>query len=116
MTIMTRYQRAAQLWSVLALAARQQHVLSYEIAGKLTGLPERAIGDNLSPIQDYCLHKGYPALTALVVSEKTGLPSVGFIAAQNVLAEQTRVFVFDWLSRPTPTPKDFEAAARKAKH
>ena len=112
---MTRYERAAQLWSVLALAARQQQILSYDVAGKLTGLPRQAVGDNLAPIQDYCLQNGLPAMTSLVVSEETGLPSEGFVAAQNVLPAQTRVFVFDWLARPTPTPEDFERASRKAK-
>ena len=48
---MTRYERAAQLWSVLTLAARHQHILSYDIAGRLTGLPRQAVGDNLAPIQ-----------------------------------------------------------------
>ena len=113
---MTRNERAAQLWSVLTLAARQQIILSYDVAGKLTGLPQFAVGDNLSPIQDYCIQNGLPPLTALVVSEKTGLPSEGFIAAQDVLPAQTRVFVYDWLSRTTPTPEDFEQASLKAKH
>jgi putative restriction endonuclease len=82
---MTRNERAAQLWSVLTLAARQQIILSYDVAGKLTGLPQFAVGDNLIPIQNYCIQNGLPPLTALVVSEKTGLPSEGFIAAQDVL-------------------------------
>jgi hypothetical protein len=117
MVIMTRYQRAAQLWSVLVFAAREQHILSYELTGKLTGLPERAVGENLSPIQDYCKQNGLPPLTVLVVSEKTGVPGGGFTAAQDILPAQARVFVYDWLSlRRTPTPEDFEQAARKAKH
>jgi len=113
---MTRFERAAQLWSVLAFAARQQHILSYDIAGKLTGLPQRAIGDNLSPIQDYCMQKGLPPMTVLVVKQETGLPGLGFIAEKDVLAAQAKVFVYDWLSRATPTPADFERAYLKAKH
>ena len=88
---MTRYERAAQLWSVLTLAARHQHILSYDIAGRLTGLPRQAVGDNLAPIQDYCLQNSLPPMTALVVSEETGLPSEGFTAAEDVLPAQNRV-------------------------
>ena len=113
---MTRFERAAQLWSVFALAARHQRILSYDIAGRLTGLPRQAVGDNLAPIQDYCLQNDLPPITALVVSEGTGLPSEGFIASQNILPELNRVFVYDWLSRTTPTPEDFERAYINAKH
>jgi hypothetical protein len=113
---MTRYERAAQLWSVLALAARTQQVLSYEIAGRLTGVPRQAIGDFLAPIQDYCLQNNLPPMTAIVVSEETGLPSEGFIADQAVLPALNRIFVYDWLSCGSPTPEDLERAFLKAKH
>ncbi|MCI0534809.1 MAG: hypothetical protein L0Z50_06250 [Verrucomicrobiales bacterium] len=113
---MTRHERAAQLWSVLALAARMQHILSYELAGRLTGLPRQSVGDFLYPIQDYCLQNNLPPLTALVVSEQTGLPSEGFIAAQDVLPAQNRVFVFDWVARGAPSSEELERAYRNANH
>jgi len=113
---MTRYERAAQLWSVLISAARSQHILSYEIAGRLVGVPRQAVGNFLGPIQDYCLQNDLPPITALIVSEATGLPSEGFIAAQDVLPAQNRCFVYDWLSLATPTPEDFEQAFSQGDH
>ncbi len=113
---MTRFERAAQLWSLLALASRHQQILSYDLVERLTGLPRQGVGEYLAPIQDYCLQNNLPPMTALVVSERTGVPSPGFIAAGDVLPAQNRVFVYDWLSRQAPTPTDFEQAYGKANH
>lgn len=94
---MTRHDRAAQLWPLLALAARNRQVLTYDIVSRLTGVPRPAVGGFLGPIQDYCLHHNLPPLTILVVSEESGLPGVGFIAARDIPKKQAEVFAFDWL-------------------
>ena len=83
---MTRAQRAQQLWSILALAATSRQILTYDIVARLTGAMRPGIGDFLRPIQQYCTENGLPPLTCLVVSEQTGLPGEGFIAAADVPA------------------------------
>jgi len=109
---MTRGQRAAQIWAVLSVSARQRQVLSYDLLAKATGVPRAGLGQLLEPIQSYCILKKLPALTSLVVSEKTGLPGEGFIAASDVPREQAIVFAHEWLGGPVPTDEDLEAAAK----
>ena len=43
-------ERAAQIWSVLALAARNRQVLTYPIVSKLIGVPYAGLGQLLEPI------------------------------------------------------------------
>lgn len=110
---MNVYERAAQVWSVLALAATNRQTLTYQIVGKLTGVPARGLGKVLEPIQSYCLIRGLPPLTGLVVSKLTGLPSPGFVAAANVPLEQVKVFEHKWLDEIAPTPESFEEAVKQ---
>ncbi len=119
---MDQFHRAAQLWSVLLLAARDQKILSYTTARHLTGLATPAVGPiGLGPIFWYCIEHKLPWLTVLVVREETGLPGTGFMNAAkekfgdppNIFQLQSRVFVYDWFKNPTPTPHDFEIAANK---
>ena len=110
---MTANERAAQIWSVLALAARNRQVLTYEMVARLTGVARVGLGRCLEPIQSYCLVKGLSPLTILVVSEKTGMPGIGFIAAQDIPQAQQEVFNYDWLTHGGPSPESFEAAVRE---
>ena len=110
---MTRGQRAAQIWPLLALCASQRQVLSYEQLSKLIGVFRPGLGQLLEPIQSYCLLQRLPALTSLVVSEVTGLPGEGFIAAPDVPQAQARVFEHPWASTLVPTSEALEAAATK---
>jgi hypothetical protein len=107
---MTRFGRAAQIWSVLALAAHNRQVLTYSMIAKLTGVATYGLRQCLEPIQSYCLVHNLHPLTVLVVSEKTGMPGVGFIAAQDIPRAQQEVFKFDWLAHGGPLPEDFERA------
>lgn len=111
---MTRAQRAQQLWSVLVLAAGSRQILTYDLVARIIGGMRPAIGDWLRPIQQYCSENGLPALTSIVVSEQTGLPGDGFIAAADVPAAQVAVHGFDWLSRNAPSVDDLDAAYSRA--
>lgn len=113
---MTNFERAAQLWSVLALAARNQEILSYRLVEQLTGVPRVGVGKPLSPIQSYCKQEKLPPLTSIVVLEETGLPGVGFTGAdlKDIVGAQARVFVFDWLGHGAPTVKELEDAYNKS--
>ena len=50
MSQVDKYQRAAQLWSLLVLAAQYQVLLSYSMIEHLTGIPRVAVGMLLGPI------------------------------------------------------------------
>jgi len=112
MAIMSAGERAAQIWAVLALAARNRQILTYEIVGRLIGVPARGLGHLLERIQSYCLVKNLPTLTILVVQEGTGTPGSGFSAASanEFSKKQLDVFGFDWLDQGAPTPEELSAA------
>jgi hypothetical protein len=110
---MTQYERAAPIWSVLAWAAINRQELTYDIVGRLIGVPRRGLGRLLEPVQSYCLVRQLPPLTLLVVSEVNGQPSPGFTATQQIPEERQRVFGFDWLDHPAPTPELLEQAVRQ---
>lgn len=109
---MTTNERAAQIWPVLALAAHNRQVLTYSLLAKLTGMAQPGIGQCLEPIQSYCLLKNLPPLTILVVSEKSGMPGAGFIAAQDIPRTQQTVFSFDWVVHGCPSTAEFESAVK----
>src|SRR6476646_1452093 len=103
---MTVGERAAQIWSVLALAGHNRQVLTYDMVAKLTGIARVGLGQCLEPIKSYCLVHDLPPLTVLVVSEKTGMPGVGFVAAQDVPRAQQSAFTVDWVGRRCPAPEE----------
>jgi hypothetical protein len=111
---MTREQRAQQLWSVLALAATNRQVLTYDIVAKLTGVIRPSIGDFLRPIQQYCTENQLPPLTVLAVSELTGLPGDGFIAAADIPAALIQVFSKNWLAVLAPSEAQLIEAYSRA--
>jgi len=98
-------ERSLQIWSVLALAAKNRQVLTYDILAKLIGVPRPGLGQLLEPIQSYCMLNELPPLTILVVSEETGMPGEGFIAAQDIPKTQMQVFTFDWFTHGAPSPE-----------
>ena len=112
---MTIYQHAAQIWSVLVWAARCRQTLTYELLGKLIGIPPFGLGRHLEPVQSYCVLNKLPPLTSLVV-QNSGFPGVGFTAADaaKVPQAQAEVFDFDWLSNlKAPTPEQLQQAVMK---
>lgn len=115
MAKMTATQRAAQIWPVLALAAKNRQILTYSMLGKLIGVPPKGLGHLLESIQSYCMLKGLPALTILVVQEKTGFPGVGFRAAsaEDYAKEQMKVFREDWMAKGAPSPEELAQTLRK---
>jgi hypothetical protein len=110
---MTNSQRALQIWSVLVLAARNQRVLSYATMEALIGVPQYGLAPMLGAIEAYCQCKRFPRLTAIVIDESTGLPGEilpgqSGAARLEVLRDQSRVFVFDWLKHRPPSEEDFK--------
>src|SRR5215472_4723249 len=78
---MNKYQRAAQLWALLVMAARAQQILSYRNIESMTGIARQGVGEFLGPIQTYCKRNGLPPLTSIVIKEDTGMPGAGFTGA-----------------------------------
>jgi hypothetical protein len=85
-------------------------LLAYDELSELIGVPRPGLGQLLEPIQSYCILKERPPLTSLVVSEVSGLPGEGFIAAANVSEAQARVFEYKWMGAHVPTPDELERA------
>jgi hypothetical protein len=110
---MTRSERAAQIWPVLTLCASRRQTLTYDLLGRLIGVPRQGLGQLLEPIQSYCILHNLEPLSSLVVSDNTGLPGEGFIGASDVLAAQANVFNYDWLGIQAPVPDMLEEAARR---
>ncbi len=106
------HERAAQIWPILTYAASHCQILTYEILGAHIGVPHFGLSQLLEPIQSYCLIHELPALTAIVVNQG-GLPGAGFIAAENVPAEQQRVFAHPWTDGDVPGPDALRAALRE---
>lgn len=108
-------ERAAQIWPVLALAARNRQTLTYEIVEGLTGQFRAGLGPCLDPIQAYCVIHELPPLTALVVEKGSGIPGTGFTAAADVPHAQAQVFAFDWSAHKCPTAEAFRDAIAETK-
>jgi putative restriction endonuclease len=111
---MKREERAAQIWSLLAHAALGRQIITYDIVARLTGVVRPSVGDFLRPIQQFCTENSLPPLTATIVSETSGLPGDGFIAAAEVPAAQVRVFQHNWLEVSAPTAEQLAAAYNRA--
>jgi hypothetical protein len=100
--VMDEYQRALQLWGILAWAAHNRQILTYKILGQLISVPAVAVGGLLGPIQQFCLKKKIKPLTVIAVNQETGLPGEGFTAATSIPVATQQVFEFDWLGFGAP--------------
>jgi hypothetical protein len=111
--MMTRFDQTACIWPLLVLAAHNRQVLTYDLLGRLLGVPASDLGRLLEPIQSHCILQGLPPITSIVVRARTGLPGEGFIAADNLPRAQAETFLYDWLACPVPSRADYRAAVEK---
>lgn len=108
--VVTTWERAQQYWSVLAFAAREQKVVSYEMLSQMTGMAVEA-GRELGHIYFYCKRKKLPLLNLLAINKASGRPGEGCPADMADLpAEQARVFMYDWLEHGVPSIEEFQEA------
>ena len=112
---MTRSERACQIWSILAWAARNRQSLTYANLSKLIGVPAAGLGRLLEPIQSFCILNKLPPLTILVVQTISGFPGQGFTAASasEYAKAHMKVFRFDWLEHGNPGPEQLEQAVQR---
>lgn len=109
---MTRFERAAQIWAVLAWAARHRQTITYGDLARAIGVSPAGMGQLLEPIQSYCLTHSLPPLTILVVQTESGMPGAGFTgaAAVELGRAMANVFACDWLKRRNPGAAKLETA------
>ena len=111
---MTKYERASQIWAVLAWAAKNRQTLTYRHLAKLIGVPTVALGQFLDPIYVYCKKKNLPPLTVIVVQKDSGLPGPGFsINGADFARACMDVYEKDWLEHSehgNPGPDAFKKA------
>ena len=110
---MTLEQRAQQFWSVLVFAARQQSIVSYSMLSQITGFSETS-GHVLYCIYCYCKQQQLPLLNAIVIDPATGRPGDECPGElRDLSAQQSRVFLYDWLDHPVPSDAMFKEALAK---
>lgn len=110
---MTLEQRAQQFWSVMAFAAGEQKVVSYSVLSQMTELPETA-GSVLHYIYCFCKQHHLPPLNLIVIDPVTGRPGDEWLRdVRDLSAQQSRVFLYDWLNFPVPTDEMFKEAIAK---
>jgi hypothetical protein len=108
---MGKYERAAQFWAVLVLAAHHRQIVTYVMMYKATGVASYGQKDILSLIVAYCDSHNLPKLTTILVSEINGLPQDGKDDPGTVCTKQAQVFNFDWLDQKAPLPEDFKSVS-----
>jgi hypothetical protein len=107
---MTLEQRAQQAWSVLTFAAREQKVVSYSLLSQITEFPETA-SSVLHYIYCYCKQHHLPPLNVIVIDPATGRPGDECLRdVRDLPAQQSRVFLYDWLNYPVPSDEMFKEA------
>ncbi len=100
---MTKYQRAVQLWMILACGARERKLFTYGQLAAILGMGDgRAIARFLNPLKVYCSARQLPPLPVLVVNSKTGLPGKGISTLEDVAADREKVFRYDWFALEPP--------------
>ncbi len=107
-------ERSAQIWAVLAWAARGRQNITYSQLARTTGAFTGGLGAWLEPIQSYCIINELPPLTVLVVQQDSGMPGPGFIGASagDLAKAQARMFAFNWLEHGNPGAEKLDRAAK----
>jgi hypothetical protein len=109
---MDQREQVALLWPLLALAARNQQILSYADVQGFTGIAQVGLGPSLGLIHRYCERQNFPCLNLIVVTREFGVPGDGVpggpMPHEEIFRQQARVFVFDWPNKEKPRANDFD--------
>lgn len=108
MAEMSTYERAIQIYQILIGAACNRQILTYEILGKMIGVPARGLAHHLGHVMHYCHRAGLPPLTVLVVQTDSGKPGEGFTTFEDLHRDRERVFAHDWYRMKPLTAADLE--------
>lgn len=101
---MDRFALGYEAWPILVAHARSTERLFYKDLALALGYKTPKVSRAaLWSIQDFCIEKGLPPLTSIVVNKTTGAPGAGFKLGSATLDDaQQRAFAFDWSSVPRP--------------
>ncbi|HZO88969.1 MAG TPA: hypothetical protein VFB38_11580 [Chthonomonadaceae bacterium] len=100
---MTTYERAIQIYQVLICAARNRQILTYELLGKLIGVPAFSLGSHLEHLLCYFKDNNLPPLTVLVGLKSGGKPGSGMTSSQGPDADREKVYAHNWFAMPPIT-------------
>ena len=76
----------------------------------ITGFPESSV-PVLHCIYCYCKQHHLPPLNVIVIDSVTGRPADEFSRGiRDFSAQQSRVFLYDWLNYPAPSDEMFQEA------
>jgi hypothetical protein len=103
---MTTYERALQIYQVLIAAAHSRQTLTYELVGRLIGVPGRGLGRHLVHILRYCEQNELPPLTVLIVKKGVGRPGTGFTTSDDANRDRERVYTHPWFRMKPLTVQD----------
>jgi hypothetical protein len=103
--------QAQQIWLVLISKAYNRQLTTYREIATILGFEGAGVlANQLGHIMYYCQQNELPALTVLVVNDKTGQPGEGFESDIDQNAARAKVFNFAWYELVPPTPDEFSAA------
>lgn len=106
------YVQAQRIWMIVAAFAMYRpdgrKTITYGDVAEAMGLDRRAghtLGRQLGIIAKYCILNDLPALNAIVVAEKTGVPGdeVMLRESKTIQQEQAAVLKVDWFSIRLPS-------------
>jgi hypothetical protein len=111
-------ERALQAYLVLIGLAWNRQTITYgEISEYQMEFGHGGIlSGPLGCIMGWCHEQGLPALTVLVVNDKTGIPGDGLVTVEgeNFPAAQQKVFQCNWFSLFPPSISELEEAGKRA--
>ena len=106
---MTNEEKAQLAWQVLTGAARNRQILTYEHVARRIGMATPGMGNVLEPIMRYCVERGVPPLTVLVVQKGTGVPGPGLTTSSDFDSDREAVFIHNWDAQVPPSAAEFRA-------
>lgn len=101
---MTEAERIERVYSELVECAGRCETISYSVLSEMTGVGSaRSIGVQLAFIAGFCMGRGLPSLTSLVVNQGTTRPGDGYVPVlESVEQDREAVYAYDWLSAGLP--------------
>ena len=101
---MTEKEKIERVYSVLAECASKQKLISYSCLAKRTGVGVAiSIPVELAFIAGFCMARGWPGLTSLVVRKGTTRPGSGYVPILgSVEQDQESAYEFDWSAVSIP--------------
>ena len=100
---MTEAEKIERVYSALVECARERRLISYTELSEETGFgSRRSIWGQLAFIAGFCMGRGLPGLTSLVVRHDTRRGGSGYVPRGSVEQDRIPVYTFDWSTVSIP--------------